>query len=188
MTLEKTVLTLDLGAIVDPVCRANGVEMVHTQWLRQPGASILRVIIDRNTDSAAQDPGTSDALKPDALKESLPGGSGVTLEDCQAVSRALSVALDVHEEALPGQYRLEVSSPGLERPLVRAKDFLRFEGREAKIKTIRPIEGRRGFTGVLRGMRESETTHSESALIEVEGETFCIPLADISKAHLVVRF
>ena len=156
-------MAFDVAAVVEPVCRANGVELVLTQWVHQHGASILRVMIDR--------PSSSD----DA-------GSQVTLADCQAVSRALSVALDVHEDAIPGRYQLEVSSPGLDRPLVRPEDFERFSGKRVKIKTTRAVEGRRAFTGTLLGLSDAE-----AARVDVDGSVFAIPLSEISKAHLVVE-
>lgn len=166
-------MALDLASIVEPVCRANGVELVQTQWIRQRGASILRITIERPGDTEAEGP------------------SGVTLADCQNVSRALSVALDVEEDAIPGRYQLEVSSPGLERPLVQARDFQRFSEREAKIKTSVPVDGRRSFTGILRGLRRSSASADaspEAVEIEADGQMFVIPLAQIAKAHLVVRF
>lgn len=166
MSEKATELAFDLGAVVDPVCRANGVELVLTQWVHQHGAVILRVMIDRPSSS---------------------GASQVTLADCQVVSRALSVALDVHEDVIPGRYQLEVTSPGLDRPLVRPADFRRFCGKRVKIKTARPVEGRRAFTGTLLGLAGEGVSDDNQARVEVDGTEFAIPLSEILKAHLVVE-
>ena len=78
-------------------------------------------------------------------------GAGMTVEDCAEVSRTLSALLDV-EAPLPGAYLLEVSSPGIDRPLIRPADYQRFAGRQAAIETQRPIDGRKRFRGRLDGL------------------------------------
>ncbi|MEM6962672.1 MAG: hypothetical protein AAF550_13170, partial [Myxococcota bacterium] len=85
-----------------PICAAHGVELVEVRTLPRPGGAVFQVTIDR-----------------EQPQDSLASGSGVSLDDCTAVSRDLSDCLDAHEEHLPANYRLEVSSPGVERPLVR---------------------------------------------------------------------
>lgn len=82
-----------------------------------------------------------------------PGG-GMELEDCASVSKAVSAALDV-EDPLGGPYALEVSSPGVDRPLTRLSDFESFRGRRARIRTSRPVDGRSRFKGVLKGVSGS---------------------------------
>jgi ribosome maturation factor RimP len=110
-------------------------------------------------------------------------GSGVSLEDCTAVSRDVSTALDVHEDLMPtGAYRLEVSSPGLERPLVKLRDFERFSGREVKVRTRTAIDRQRRFRGTLLGVVQEEVE------LEQEGRVIRIPHEDIAQAHLVYRF
>src|SRR5689334_12618316 len=98
-----------LEALAAPVCAAHGVELVDIRFNREPGGAVLRVFIDRE--------------RPEGT------AGGVSLEDCQGVSRDLSTALDVDEDLIAGAYRLEVSSPGVERPLVKARDFERYAGR-----------------------------------------------------------
>jgi ribosome maturation factor RimP len=98
------------------------------------------------------------------------------------VSRDLSAALDVHEEVVPGHYRLEVSSPGLERPLVKLGDFDRFAGREVKIRTKHPIGDRKNLHGRLLG------TAGGQVRLEMEGNELSISHDDIVKANLVHRF
>jgi ribosome maturation factor RimP len=103
----------------------------------------------------------------------------VTLDHCAEVSHALSAVLDV-ADPLPGAYRLEVTSPGLDRPLVRRADYERFAGFEARLETELPIEGRRRFRGRLLGLADDQVR-----LALPEGET-SIPFEAIKKAKLVL--
>ena len=164
MTQAQRQLEGSLEQLIDPICRAHGVELVDIRYLREPGGAVIRVIIDREV------PG-------------LEVGSGVSLEDCTAVSRDASTALDVHEDLLPaGGYRLEVSSPGLERPLVKLTDFERFAGHEVKVKTRTPIDKQRRFRGRLRGVVD------KSIELEDGDKVVHIPHGDIAQANLVYRF
>ncbi len=160
--------------IAEPVCAAHGVELVDVQWSSDRGGAVLRVLIDRE-DAAEVGPDSGDPL-----------GSGVSIDDCQRVSRDLSTALDVHERVVPaGRYRLEVSSPGLDRPLVKKRDFERFVGQDVKVQTRAPLAGttdRHKVQGVLRGLdgdvvkiEENKTTHS-------------VRFDDIVKANVVYKF
>lgn len=148
MTAPLALLTL-----VDPICRAHGVELVDLRLDREPGGQILKIIIDRET-------------------------SGVTLGDCQQVSRDVGTALDVHE-VISGRYRLEVGSPGLDRPLVTLQHFVRFTNEVARITTKQPISGRRNFHGKLLGVE------GEAIRLEQDGAEVRIPHVDILKANLV---
>ena len=116
-------------------------------------------------------------------------GSDITLTDCTDVSRDVSAALDVHEDVLPGAYHLEVSSPGLERPLVKPADFERFAGREVSVRTLVPLEGtkQRKFQGDLKGFARSEDG-AEFVELNVNGSELRIPFDSITQAHLVYRF
>ena len=120
------------------------------------------------------------------IDREVPGvevGSGVSLEDCTGVSRDVSTSLDVHDDLLPsGAYRLEVSSPGLERPLVKLTDFERFSGREVNVRTRTPIERQRRFSGKLLGVV------AQSIEIDQDGKVLLIPHVDIAEANLVYRF
>jgi ribosome maturation factor RimP len=112
-----------------------------------------------------------------------PDGS-MSVEDCEEASKAISPALDV-EDPVPGVYNLEVSSPGIDRPLVRPSDFERWEGHEAKIELRNPLEGRKRFRGIIRGL------DGDAALLELpeqDGEEVVAALAfdDIGEAHLVL--
>ena len=103
----------------------------------------------------------------------------IDVEDCAKVSRLLSAILDV-EDPLPGHYTLEVSSPGLDRPLVRMEDYVRFAGFEARIEMTRPLDGQRRFRGRLRGV--------EDGLVQMDcdGVAAAIPFSGIRRASLVV--
>jgi ribosome maturation factor RimP len=164
LTQPQQQLESTLEQLIDPICRAHGVDLVDVRYLREPGGAVIRVIIDRQV-------------------ANLEVGSGVSLEDCTAVSRDVSTALDVHDDRLPsGAYRLEVSSPGLERPLVKLADFERFSGREVKVRTRTAIEKQRRFRGTLLGVVDS------SVRLDQDGRVILIPHEDIAQANLVYRF
>lgn len=164
MTKATEHLVNALEQLIDPICRAHRVELVDVRYVREPRGAVIRIIIDRD----------------------VPGvevGSGVSLEDCTGVSRDVSTAVDVHDDLLPsGGYRLEVSSPGLERPLVKLKDFERFSGREVKLRTQTPIERQRRFRGKLLRVV------GQSIELDQDGKVLLIPHADIAQANLVYRF
>jgi ribosome maturation factor RimP len=130
---------------------------------REGGQNVLRVILDR--------PGPG-----------LTAEESVSIADCARVSEELGTILDV-EDLLPDSFTLEVSSPGLDRPLRRADDYRRFSGRLAKIVTREPINRQTAFAGRLRGME------GEDVLFESEGGKLVrLPLALISRARLEVEF
>jgi ribosome maturation factor RimP len=113
--------------ILDPLCTAEGIELVHIECQREAGGRILRLYIDR----------------PD----------GVTLDDCTNISRQSSDLLDVFLEDA-GPYNLEVSSPGPNRPLGKKSDFDRFKGNRIAITTASPIDGKKKMRGILLGISE----------------------------------
>ena len=106
-------------------------------------------------------------------------GRVMSVEDCARVSRAISAILDV-EDPISGAYSLEVSSPGIDRPLTRPKDYDRYAGHEAKIETHEPVDGRKRFKGVLKGLA------GEAVKLESDGEILSLPLTEIAKAKLVL--
>jgi ribosome maturation factor RimP len=140
------------------------------QLRRESIGTVLRVIIDR------PDKGTVE--RPE---------DAVGIEECQRVSHDLSALLDVEEEemgdaALAREYTLEVSSPGLDRPLRHEADYRRFAGRLAKLVTTQPIEGQSAFSGRLRGVENGEV------VLEEGRRTHRVPLARIKRAQLAVEF
>jgi ribosome maturation factor RimP len=106
---------------------------------------------------------------------------GINLDDCVQVSHQVSGVLDV-EDPIRENYRLEVSSPGLDRPLFEKQHFERFTGHRARVKTRAKIDGRHRFTGVLRGLKEN------AVLLEDEEKLYRIPFDDIETARLVAEF
>lgn len=106
-------------------------------------------------------------------------GVPMTVDDCAEISRTASALLDV-EDPIPGAYTLEVSSPGIDRPLVRPKDFERFAGDEVRIELEAPADGRRRFTGTLLGLR------GDSVVVATEAGETELPLTGIAKARLVL--
>ena len=154
-----------LEALVAPVCKAEGVELVDVRHQVEHDGAVLRILIEL----------------PD--QESLPKGVGVSLENCTRVSRAVSQLLDADETVIPGHYRLEVSSPGVERPLVKPIDFERYAGREVQVATKAAIDNRKTFTGTLAGLRDGQVL-----LRDTKGDEFVLPFDEIAKAHLVFRF
>lgn len=174
-------------AVVEPICRAHGVELVDLVYAREPGGAVLRILIDRER-------GDAEALKAEGGAP-IPA-SAVTLEDCKAVSRDIGTALDVNEDALPSaRYRLEVGSPGLDRPLVKPRDFDRFAGALVKVQTRAEVPGaepeRRKFSGVLRGLSLSAASGVAEHRVRLEDSTpdgprtLEIPFDAIQKANLV---
>ncbi|MFC1489506.1 ribosome maturation factor RimP [Thermodesulfobacteriota bacterium] len=122
---SKDVTIARVMELIEPLCEAEGLELVHVEYQRERGGKILRLYIDK------------------------PGG--ITLDDCVNISRQSGDLLDVNlENAAP--YSLEVSSPGPDRPLGKQVDFERFKGKIAKVKVTQAIEGKKNFTGVLQGI------------------------------------
>ncbi len=106
-------------------------------------------------------------------------GQAMMVDDCAGISRAIAAVLEV-EDPFEGAYTLEVSSPGIDRPLVRLGDFERFAGLEAKVETSRPVGGRRRFRGRLIGVA------GQVVRIQVDGATVDVPYADIGRAKLLL--
>jgi ribosome maturation factor RimP len=107
-------------------------------------------------------------------------GAPISVDDCAAISETLSAIFDV-EEPIAGSYDLEVSSPGIDRPLTRPKDFAAFAGFEAKLETAAPVNGRKRFRGRLVGLKDGATV-----VIEVDGAEVALPLAGVAQAKLVL--
>lgn len=164
----------DLWRLLEPPIQGAGLELVELQWNREPEGWVLRVFIDRPEGPTL--PGTGNAEEGDEAPVFEP--MYVSHEDCERVSRDLSATLDV-ADAIHHGYRLEVSSPGIDRPLRRERDFVRFAGAQARIRTTDPVLGRRNFSGVLLGAKDGEVH------IDCDGKTYPLPIAMIVRANLV---
>ncbi len=175
--------------VVEPTLTALGYVAVHIEVIGGTrGGRTVRFYIDYLDGKApvfepeaSGDEGDDDG---DAAIEPATGPGGeryVTIADCVRASRQMDLVLDV-EEVITGSYQLEVSSPGLDRPLGRRGDFVRFEGKAAKIETDAPIQGRRRWSGTLRGVDQSDVK------IEVDGVIHAVPFDRIRKAHIRYDF
>jgi ribosome maturation factor RimP len=152
-----------LRAIADRVAASHGLEIWDIQSRREATGHVVRIFIDR--------PG------PAATPE-----ESVSIEDCEQVNRELSTILDV-EDPLPFSYTLEVSSPGLDRPLRSAADYQRFSGRLAKIVVREPVDNQKAFEGRLRGVE------ADDVLLEApNGRMHRLPLRLITRGRLEVEF
>ena len=116
--------------------------------------------------------------KESILRIYIDSDQGISIEDCERVSHQASGILEV-EDPISTAYSLEVSSPGFDRPLFKQRDFERFVGAEAKIAMKLPIQGRRNFRGQLQGFSDG------NILIEVDGESYDLPLTKLAKARLI---
>lgn len=144
-----------IRGLAGPVAEGFGLELVDVTFTSEFGRRILRIYIDK------------------------PGG--ITVDDCEMVSRELSTVLDV-EDPIPQSYTLEVSSPGLDRPLKTEKDFARFVGRRARIKSKEAIEGRRNFKAII-----DETSNGQVSVTDFDGKKFTIAISNIEKAKLEIE-
>jgi ribosome maturation factor RimP len=154
-----------LISIVEPVIQGAGLELVDLRFLLEQGGWVLRVQIDVPVEQV-----TDVSQVP---------SERVSLLECEAMSRELSAVLDV-DDPIAQAYSLEISSPGIDRPLTRRADYERFAGFEAKIDTQRPIEGRRRFRGKLMGLE------GDDARLLVGADTVLLPLDAIARAKLVL--
>ena len=109
----------------------------------------------------------------------------MTVEDCEAVSRALSPVFDL-EDPVERAYNLEVSSPGIDRPLVRSQDFERWSGHEAKVEMAAPVAGRKRFRGIIRGVKGGAVSLELPDVKEGEEPLVRLPLSDLADARLVL--
>lgn len=144
-----------LQALLAPVVEALGYQCWGVEFISQGRHSLLRVYID------------------------LP--DGVLIEDCEKVSRQISGVLDV-EDPISGEYTLEVSSPGMDRPLFTLEQYAAHVGEQVKIRLRSPYEGRRNFQGLLRGVEEQDV------VVQVDEHEYLLPIDSIDKANIIPRF
>lgn len=146
-----------IWGLVEPIAENNGLELVDVEFVKEGADWYLRLFIDKL------------------------GDEGVDLDDCEVVSRALSEQLE-HQDPIEQAYHLEVSSPGIERPLKKTADFIRFAGKLVRVRTFIPIDGKKEFVGLL-----GETTDTAISLT-IEGIILVIPRDKVSKTNLVWEF
>lgn len=152
--MAKGSIPQSVTELVEPVIQAHGLELVDVEYKREGRNWVLRIYIDKT------------------------GGVGV--EDCKHVSRTVEDMIEV-DDLIRTHYILEVSSPGLDRPLKKEKDFRRYLGKKVRINTYSPVDGRRNFKGTLTGFEEG------AVHLDVEGEAFAITLSNIASARLEIE-
>ncbi|MDX1763047.1 MAG: ribosome maturation factor RimP [bacterium] len=149
-------LTGEVRDLVIPVLKDLGLELFDVHYHRAGRRSVLRIFIDK------------------------PGG--VTIDDCQGASREIETLLDI-KEVVPGSYHLEVSSPGINRPMRHEADYVKYTGSRIKVKVTSPIANQKTFVGINRGLAGGVLQ------LEVKPDQLVeIPLANVAGAHLVVDF
>jgi len=141
-----------LSELLGPVVAGLGYELWEIEYAPRAGGGLLRLYID--------------------------AAEGISVDDCERVSRAVSATLD-ETDPIPGHYTLEVSSPGLDRVLRTQAHFARFAGERVKLEMMRPVDGRKRFQGRLQTVGESEIT------LEMDGGRVSLPIDDIHRARLV---
>ena len=145
----------ELEAMVVPIVEALGYRCWGIEYLSQGRHTLLRVYIDH--------------------------ADGISVEACAEVSGQVSAVLDV-EDPITGDYTLEVSSPGMDRPLFTLEQFVEHVGEQAKIRLRVPYEGRRNFQGVIRGVEGDEI------ILQVDEHEYLLPIDSIDKSNIIPRF
>lgn len=153
--MSKGSVTESIEGLVTPIIHENRLELVDVEYKKEGKNWFLRIYIDKE--------------------------GGVTVDDCTRVSREIEDLIDV-EEVVPSSYILEVSSPGLDRPLKREKDFLRFKGKRAHVTTYTPIHEQKSFKGTIRDFQE------DTLFLDIDSQPVEIPKSQIAKARLEIEF
>jgi ribosome maturation factor RimP len=146
-----------IWTMAEPLVLENGMELIDVEYVKEGAEWYLRLFLDKE------------------------GDEGIDLDDCELISRKFSDILE-EKDPITQAYQLEVSSPGIERPLKRTKDFQRFQGEKVQVKTFSEVEGKKQFIGILQ-----ETTE-ETVTLDVDGTSIAIPRKQIGKANLVWEF
>jgi len=146
-------LLQEVRQVVEPILESQGFELVDLEYQRESQGWVLRIYLDRQ--------------------------GGVSLDDCAGISHEVGAVLEV-KDLIPSAYILEVSSPGLTRPLKKPEDFNRFRNQMVKIKLYEPLDGRRNFKGTLLGLE------GDRVRVEAEQQVYELPLQRIAKANLEI--
>ena len=152
--MGKAPVTQSVIELIEPGLLAKGIELVDVEFKKEGKNWVLRVFIDKK--------------------------GGVTLEDCQKISRLAGDLIEV-EEIIEPAYTMEVSSPGLNRVLKKEKDFIRFSGKKIGVQCHAPLNGRKKFAGILKDFK------NQSLHLEVDGQLQIIPINRVAKANLVIE-
>jgi ribosome maturation factor RimP len=153
--MAKASISESIIEIIEPVIQDESLELVDVEYKKLGKTWTLRVYIDK--------------------------AQGITVDDCQKISRQIEDTIEV-DELITNPFVLEVSSPGLDRPLKKEKDFLRYRNKPVEVKTYSPIENRKNFLGTIQDCKEKILYLNE------EGASIKIPLDTIAKAKLIIEF
>ncbi|RDY24752.1 ribosome maturation factor RimP [Romboutsia maritimum] len=153
--MKKSIETT-IEELVSKITDANGFELVDVEYVKEAGEYYLRVYIDKE--------------------------GGISLNECEVVSRALSEILD-EKDPIKENYFLEVSSPGLDRPLKKEKDFIRYQGREVEIKLYKPMNGTKQLEGELVGL-----TEDKNIKVIIDNEEVEFNKKDVALIRLAIKF
>ena len=153
--MGKAPVAQSVTELIEPGILANGLELVDVEFKKEGQNWVLRIYIDSE--------------------------GGITLAECQKVSRLAGDLIEI-EEVIEPVYTLEVSSPGLNRVLKKEKDFLKYSGKKIYVQCHAPMDGRKKFTGILTGFID------QSIHLELDGQSYTIPLSLVAKANLVIEF
>jgi len=145
----------DVSLLIEPILDEMEIELVDVEYLSEGGRWILRIYVDRE--------------------------GGITLDDCVRVTREIEDLIEV-KDFFRQPYVLEVSSPGLNRPLKKEKDFVQAVGKDVKIRMAHPIDGRRNFQGKLESLEDGVLS------VTVNSDRFLLPFGKVEKANLVYDF
>jgi ribosome maturation factor RimP len=155
MVSKVHLVTKQVADLVEPILDEMGFELVDVEYLSKYGRWVLRLYIDKE--------------------------GGVTIDDCARVSGEIGDLIDV-KDIIKHEYILEVSSPGLNRPLKKERDFIRATGKRVKVRMVTPVNGRRNFTGYLKNFEDG------TLYVEAEGTLVALPWLEVDKANLVYEF
>ena len=152
--MTKT-LTESIRELIEPIVLSEGMELIDIEYRQETRGWVLRFYIDKE--------------------------GGITLNHCSHLSEQIGDLLEV-KDLIPHSYILEVSSPGLDRPLKKEKDFITYVGETIKVKTVQPIDQRRNFQGKLLGYKEG------NVMMSLDNQEILIPISLIAKAHIQYQF
>lgn len=179
---------IEIAALLAPTVQSLGLELLGVEYLPAPGGALLRLYIDlpMGADGVGVDEGSAtDGRTPDGSSAEI---RAVGIEDCEAVSREVSAQLDV-ADPISAHYTLEVSSPGVDRLLFTAAQFIPFTGQIAKVTLKLPQDGRRRLQGKIIAVHIGESdagkSGGDSVVFDVDGSEFAVVFENIDKARLV---
>lgn len=153
--MKKNIAT-EIEKIVLPITDANNLELVDVEYVKEGGEFFLRIYVDKD--------------------------GGISLNECEAVSRELNPILD-EKDPIKDNYFLEVSSPGLDRPLKKEKDFIRYQGKDVEIKLYKPMNGSKQHEGELVGL-----TEDKNIKVRIDNEEVEFNQKDVALIRLAIKF